>query len=146
MSEENVAATDDSWFNNQLKSWADKGWDIEEVATYLNENSANATEALMRVEYLISASEQLIARMSYDWLERIDISNGLFAEWIDALVNPMNFEEIIERYNEWAKQNRRWELVLNDAQRTWESVMMGDERTLVLARCDALDESSKPSN
>ena len=144
MSEENVAATDDSWFNNQLKSWADKGWDIEEVAAYLNENSESATEALMRVEYLISATEQLVARMSYDWLERIDISNGLFTEWIDALVNPMNFEEIIERYNEWAKQNRRWELVLNDAQRTWESVMMGDERKLILARCDALDESSKP--
>ena len=144
MLEENVAATDDSWFNNQLKSWADKGWDIEEVATYLNENSESATEALMRVEYLISASEQLIARMSYDWLERVDISNGLFAEWIDALINPMNFEQIAERYDEWSKQNRRWELVLNDAQRTWESVMMGHERELILARCDALDESSKP--
>ena len=144
MSEENVAATDNSWFNNQLNSWADKGWDIDEVATYLNENSEAATEALMRVEYLISATEQLIARMNYDWLERIDISNGLFAEWIDALVNPMNFEQIVERYNEWAKQNRRWELVLNDAQRTWESVMMGGERKLILARCDALDESSKP--
>ena len=23
----------------------------------------------------------------------------------------MNFEHIIERYEEWAKQNRRWELV-----------------------------------
>ena len=144
MSEENVAATDNSWFNNQLNSWAEKGWDIDEVATYLNENSEAATEALMRVEYLISATEQLIARMNYDWLERIDISNGLFAEWIDALVNPMNFEQIVERYNEWAKQNRRWELVLNDAQRTWESVMMGGERKLILARCDALDESSKP--
>ena len=50
MSDEIVAATDDSWFDNQLREWADKGWDIEEVADYLNESSANATEALMRVE------------------------------------------------------------------------------------------------
>ena len=139
MSDEIVAATDDSWFDNQLREWADKGWDIEEVADYLNENSANATEALMRVEYLIGASEQLIARMNYDWLERIDISGGLFAEWSEALTNPMNFEQIIVRYEEWAKHNRRWELVLYNSQRNWESVMLGAERTLVLARCDSLD-------
>ena len=35
MSDEIVAATDDSWFDNQLREWADKGWDIEEVADYL---------------------------------------------------------------------------------------------------------------
>mgnify|MGYP001180336427 FL=1 len=145
MSDEIVAATDDSWFDNQLREWAGKGWDIEEVADYLNENSANATEAFMRVEYLIGASEQLIARMNYDWLERIDISSGLFAEWSEALANPMNFEQIVVRYEEWAKHNRRWELVLHNSQRNWESVMLGTERTLVLARCDSLDESSKPA-
>ena len=145
MSDEIVAATDDSWFDNQLREWADKGWDIEEVADYLNENSANATEALMRVEYLIGASEQLIARMNTDWLERIDISSGLFAEWSEALTNPMNFEQIVVRYEEWAKHNRRWELVLYNSQRNWESVMLGAERTLILARCDSLDESSKPA-
>ncbi len=145
MSDEIVAATDNSWFDNQLRDWADKGWDIEGVADYLNENSANATEALMRVEYLIGASEQLIARMNYDWLDRVDISNGLFAEWSDALTNPMNFEQIVVRYEEWAKHNRRWELILHNSQRNWESVMLGAERTLVLARCDSLDESSKPA-
>jgi len=145
MSDEIVAATDDSWFDNQLREWADKGWDIEEVADYLNENSANATEALMRVEYLIGASEQLVARMNYDWLERIDISSGLFAEWSEALTNPMNFEQIVVRYEEWAKDNRRWELILHNSQRNWESVMLGAERALVLARCDSLDESSKPA-
>ena len=144
MSEEIVAATEVDWFDNRLRNWAGKGWDIEEVADYLNENSVNATEALMRVEYLISASEQLIARMNYEWLERLDISNGLFQEWTVALNNPMNYQHIIERYEEWAKQNRRWELILNDSQRTWESVMLGAERALILARCDALDESSKP--
>ena len=144
MSDEIVGATDVGWFDNRLRNWADKGLATDEIADYLNKNSVNATEAIMRVEYLISASEQLITRMNYEWLERLDISNGLFAEWTAALNNPMNFENIIERYEEWAKQNRRWELILNDSQRTWESVMLGAKRTLILARCDALDESSRP--
>ena len=55
MSDEIGAATNISWFDNQIRNWGDKGWDIEDVADYLNENSVNATEALMRVEYLIGA-------------------------------------------------------------------------------------------
>ena len=61
MSDEIVAANDVDWFDNHLRNWAGNGWDVEEVVDYLNENSVNATEAIMRVEYLISASEQLIA-------------------------------------------------------------------------------------
>ena len=144
MSDEIGAATNISWFDNQIRNWADKGWDIEDVADYLNENSVNATEALMRVEYLIGASEQLIGRMNCEWLKRLDISDGLFAEWTDTLNNPMKYEHIIVQYETWAKRNRRWELILNNSQREWESVMLGAERNLILARCDALDESSKP--
>ena len=85
MSDEIVGATDVGWFDNRLRNWADKGLATDEIADYLNKNSVNATEAIMRVEYLISASEQLITRMNYEWLERLDISNGLFAEWTAAL-------------------------------------------------------------
>ena len=144
MSDEIEVATNISWFDNQIRNWADKGWDIEDVADYLNQNSVNATEALMRVEYLIGASELLIGRMNCEWLKRLDISDGLFAEWTDTLNNPMKYEHIIVQYETWAKRNRRWELILNNSQREWESVMLGAERNLILARCDALDESSKP--
>ena len=51
--------------------------------------------------------------MSHKWLDRLDISGGLFDEWIEALNNPMNYDAILERYNEWAKQYRRWELILD---------------------------------
>ena len=77
-------------------------------------------------------------------LFRSDISGGLFGEWIEALNNPMNYDAIIERYNEWARQYRRWELVLDKCRRDWEAIMLGEERLLILARCDALDDSSKP--
>jgi len=144
MSEDIIAETDTDWFDNHLRDWADSGWETEEIEDYLAKNSATATEALMRVEYLIGACKQLSSRMSHKWLERIDISGGLFGEWIEALNNPMNYDAIIERYNEWARQYRRWELVLDKCRRDWEAIMLGEERLLILARCDALDESSKP--
>ncbi len=144
MSEDIIAETDTDWFDNHLRDWADSGWETEEIEDYLVKNSATATEALMRVEYLIGACKQLSSRMSHKWLERIDISGGLFGEWIEALNNPMNYDAIIERYNEWARQYRRWELVLDKCRRDWEAIMLGEERLLILARCDALDDSSKP--
>ena len=142
MSEDIIAETD--WFDNHLRDWADSGWETEEIEDYLAKNSATATEALMRVEYLIGACKQLSSRMSHKWLDRVDISGGLFGEWIEALNNPMNYDAIIERYNEWARQYRRWELILDKSRRDWEAIMLSEERLLVLARCDALDESSKP--
>ena len=138
-----MTETNPNWFNNHVSEWSDEGWDTTEISQYLKTNDSTATEALMRVEYLIHATKSLIERMGHDWLERLDISEGLFSEWIEALANPMDFPDINERYEQWAKINRRWELVLEDNRRNWESVMMGDERTLILARCDALDESSK---
>ena len=144
MSEDIVAETDTDWFDNHLRDWADSGWEIEEIEDYLTKNSATATEALMRVEYLIGACKQLSSRMSHKWLERLDLSGGLFSEWIEALNNPMNYDAIVERYNEWARQYRRWELILDKCRRDWEAIMLGEERLLILARCDALDESSKP--
>ena len=144
MSEDIIAGTNRDWFDNHLRSWAENGWHVEDIETYLQENSMTATEALMRVEYLVGASERLIVRMSYEWLERYDISNGLFTQWIDELNNPMNYEEISQQYNEWARQNRRWELVLESSRRDWETMMLAEERVLILARCDSLDQSSKP--
>ncbi len=132
-----------NWFSNHVSEWSDDGWDTAEISQYLETNSSTATEALMRVEYLIQASKSLVERMSQNWLERLDISQGLFSEWIEALSNPMDFPDINERYEQWAKINRRWELVLENNRRDWESDMMGEELSLILARCDALDESSK---
>ncbi|MDG1549365.1 MAG: hypothetical protein P8Q94_04870 [Candidatus Poseidoniaceae archaeon] len=143
MEEENMTGTNPSWFDNHVSEWLESGWDTSEISQYLEANASMATEALMRVEYFIQASKSLIERMSQNWLERLDLSKGLFSEWIEALTNPMDFPDINERYEQWAKINRRWELVLNNNRTDWEAVMMGEERSLILARCDALDESSK---
>ncbi len=86
MSEDIIAETDTDWFDNHLRDWADSGWETEEIEDYLTKNSATATEALMRVEYLIGACKQLSSRMSHKWLERIDISGGFRSPWAQVFL------------------------------------------------------------
>ena len=144
MTEDIVEGTDGYWFDNNLQEWANDGWDTTGIRNYLITREEYATEALVRIDYLISACEQLITRMSHEWLDRLEISNGQFATWIEQLNNPLNHDEIAQKYLVWAKQHRRWELALEDSRGDWEALLRGRERLLILARCDALDASSKP--
>ena len=144
MTEDIVEGTDGYWFDNNLQDWANEGWDATEIREYLVTQEEYATETLVHIEYLISACEQLIARMSHEWLDRLDISNGQFVNWIEQLNNPLNYDEIAQKYLAWAKEYRRWELALEDSRGDWEALLRGRERLLILARCDALDTSSKP--
>ena len=144
MSGENIDGVNENWFDDNISDWAAAGWDVSDISDHLANNSDRATEAMMRVEYFVNASESLTNRLNHPWLERLDISEGLFEDWLHKLNNPMNFEEVLEQYENWAKMNRRWELALNASRQDWESVLLGEERALILARCDALDGSSKP--
>ena len=144
MSGENMDGVNGNWFDDNISDWAAAGWDVSDISDHLANNSDRATETMMRVEYLVNASESLTNRLNHPWLERLDISEGLFDDWLHKLNNPMNFEEVLEQYENWAKMNRRWELALNASRQDWESVLLGEERALILARCDALDSSSKP--
>ncbi len=143
MTSDIIDEANDTWYDSHIDEWASAGWDTKEISEYLKTNRESATEAVMHVELLIGACDRLVARMSHDWLERLDISNGLFIEWVEGLNNPFNYDEINARYTEWAKRYRRWELALENAHGDWEAVMRSEERLLILARCDALDESSK---
>ncbi len=144
MSVENEGETNDHWFDDHLTKWADLEFDITEISNYLEENHESATDAIMRVEFLVDASKALIERLSHSWLTRLDFTDGYFEEWVERLKNPMNYPEINQQYERWAKINRKWELILHSHQQDWDSVMMGENRRLILARCDSLDISSKP--
>ena len=54
MEEENMTGANPNWFSNHVSEWSDDGWDTAEISQYLETNSSTATEALMRVEYLLS--------------------------------------------------------------------------------------------
>ena len=129
-----------SWFSDSIEIWANMGWEVSGIEQYLSENSDTATEALLRVEYLVNLSSDLRDRLNFDWLGK----NELFSQWLNELQDPMKGEIILQEYEEWAKSNRPWELILVQNRSEWDAVRKGEEMLLFLARCDSLDPSSHP--
>ena len=129
-----------SWFSDSIEIWANMGWEVSGIEQYLSENSDTATEALLRVEYLVNLSSDLRDRLNFEWLEK----NELFSQWLNELQDPMKGEIILQEYEEWAKSNRPWELILVQNRSEWDAVLKGEEMLLFLARCDSLDPSSHP--
>ena len=90
-----------SWFSDSIEIWANMGWEVSGIEQYLSENSDTATEALLRVEYLVNLSSDLRDRLNFEWLEE----NELFSQWLNELQDPMKGEIILQEYEEWAKSN-----------------------------------------
>ena len=134
----------ESWFDEQIDSWADLGWDISGIEDYLRDNSDLASEALLRVEYLVNLSADLKSRLDFSWVEKNESYRELFDQWLSELKDPMNGEIVMQEYESWATDNRPWELVFQQVKNEWESVRKGEEILLFLARCDSLDVSSHP--
>ena len=102
-----------SWFSDNIETWANMGWNIDGIESYLEDNSSTATEALLRVEYLVNLSNNLRDRLDFEWLEKSELFNELFSNWLEKLHNPMNGEIIQQEYEDWAKNNRPWELIFH---------------------------------
>ena len=133
-----------SWFNDNVEAWAQLGWDVNGIEKYLDNNSNNATEALLRVEFLVNLASDLRDRLDFEWLGKSDLFNERFNSWLKRLHNPMNGEIIQREYVEWAKINRPWELIFHQHKPEWDAVRKGEDMLLFLARCDSLDPSSHP--
>ena len=54
-----------SWFSDSIEIWANMGWEVSGIEQYLSENSDTATEALLRVEYLVNLSSDLRDRLNF---------------------------------------------------------------------------------
>ena len=144
MASQDEAEQSESWFDNQIDSWADFGWDVSGIEDYLRDNSDLASEALLRVEYLVNLSADLKSRLDFSWVENNPAYSGLFDQWLSELRDPMNGELVKQEYEEWATDNRPWELVFQQVKNEWNAVRKGEEILLFLARCDSLDPTSHP--
>ena len=133
----------ENWYGEYLTKWREQGWDISAIEGFLNSKRDSKTEKIMRLEFLITSAEALQERLSSDWLDKLDIDDGLFDQLKNRLVNPLDYDSILEEYQLWARKNRKWELVLEKFRTYWEGVGKGKERWLIIARCDSLDDSSK---
>ena len=132
------------WFSENVETWASLGWEISGIEKFLNENSQSATESLLRVEYLVNLSNSLRDRLDFEWLEKNELFNELFSNWLERLNDPMNGDIIQKEYDQWAKNNRPWELIFHQHKTEWDAVRKGENMLLFLARCDSLDPSSHP--
>ena len=144
MASQDEAEQSESWFDNQIDSWADFGWDVSGIEDYLRDNSDLASEALLRVEYLVNLSSDLKSRLDFSWVENNSEYRDLFDQWLTELHNPMNGELVKQEYESWATDNRPWELVFQQVKNEWNAVRKGEEIILFLARCDSLDPTSRP--
>ena len=144
MASQDEAEQSESWFDNQIDSWADFGWDVSGIEDYLRDNSDLASEALLRVEYLVNLSADLKSRLDFSWVENNSEYRDLFDQWLTELHNPMNGELVKQEYESWATDNRPWELVFQQVKNEWNAVRKGEEIILFLARCDSLDPTSRP--
>ena len=144
MASQDEAEQSESWFDNQIDSWADFGWDVSGIEDYLRDNSDLASEALLRVEYLVNLSSDLKSRLDFSWVENNSEYRELFDQWLSELHNPMNGELVKQEYESWATDNRPWELVFQQVKNEWNAVRKGEEIILFLARCDSLDPTSRP--
>ena len=144
MASQDEAEQSESWFDNQIDSWADFGWDVSGIEDYLRDNSDLASEALLRVEYLVNLSTELKSRLDFSWVENNSAYRDLFDQWLSELQDPMNGELVKQEYEEWATDKRPWELVFQQVKNEWNAVRKGEEILLFLARCDSLDPTSHP--
>ena len=55
-----------SWFSDSIEIWANMGWEVSGIEQYLSENPDTATEALLRVEYLVNLSSDLRDRLNFE--------------------------------------------------------------------------------
>jgi hypothetical protein len=65
--------------------------------------------------------------------------------WQNDLKNPMAADQILIEYQNWAKENRPWELELEAGALQWATNGMGEIRKELLERLDALDSSNRPA-
>ena len=108
MDSQDEAHPSQSWFDNQIDSWADFGWDVSGIEDYLRDNSDLASEALLHVEYLVNLSTEMKSRLDFSWIEKNSSYEELFDNWLLELNNPMNGKIVKQEYELWATDNRPW--------------------------------------
>jgi len=137
--------SDTLWYYSRLEEWSDSGLMIDGIEDFLSSDSATASDRLQRAEYLVNLSVNLRHRLSSiveNWYDE-DVVNAV--NWQTDLKDPMNADGILIEYQNWARDNRPWELELESGALDWATSGNGEIRQQLLKRFDSLDRSSLPS-
>ena len=137
--------SDIPWYYSRLEEWGESGLIIDALEDFLSKDSATSSERLQRAEYLVDLSVNLRHRLTSvigNWSDE-DVTLAL--GWQNDLKNPMVADQILIEYQNWAKENRPWELELEAGALQWATNGMGEIRKELLERLDALDSSNRPA-
>ncbi|MDC0341125.1 hypothetical protein OAM96_04110 [Candidatus Poseidoniaceae archaeon] len=145
MSTDSDDDSDIPWYYSRLEEWGESGLIIDALEDFLSTDSATSSERLQRAEYLVDLSVNLRHRLTsiIDNWDDEDVTLAL--GWQDDLKNPMAADRILIEYQNWAKENRPWELELEAGALQWATNGLGDIRKELLERFDSLDSSNRPA-
>ena len=143
MSTDSDDDSDIPWYYSRLESWSESGLIIDALEDFLSKDSATSSERLQKAEYLVDLSVNLRHRLTPIIESWDDEDITLALTWKNDLKNPMVADQILVEYQNWAKQNRPWELELEAGALQWASDGMGDARKELLKRFDSLDSSNR---
>jgi len=135
--------SDIPWYYSRLESWGESGLIIDALEDFLSKDSATSSERLQRAEYLVDLSVNLRHRLTSIIESWDDVDITLALAWKNDLKNPMVADQILVEYQNWAKENRPWELELEAGALQWATNGMGDARKELLKRFDSLDSSNR---
>ena len=137
--------SDIPWYYSRLEEWGESGLIIDALEDFLSTDSATSSERLQRAEYLVDLSVNLRHRLTSIIDNWGDDDVTLALGWQDDLKDPMAADRILIEYQNWAKENRPWELELEAGALQWATNGLGDIRKELLERFDSLDSSNRPA-
>ena len=143
MSTDSDDDSDIPWYYSRLEAWSESGLIIDALEDFLSKDSATSSERLQKAEYLVDLSVNLRHRLTSIIESWDDEDITLALAWKNDLKNPMAADQILVEYQNWAKENRPWELELEAGALQWASDGMGDVRKELLKRFDSLDSSNR---
>ena len=143
MSTDSDDDSDIPWYYSRLEAWSESGLIIDALEDFLSKDSATSSERLQKAEYLVDLSVNLRHRLTSIIESWDDEDITLALAWKNDLKNPMTADQILVEYQNWAKENRPWELELEAGALQWASDGLGDVRKELLKRFDSLDSSNR---
>ena len=143
MSTDSDDDSDIPWYYSRLEAWGESGLITDALEDFLSKDSATSSERLQKAEYLVDLSVNLRHRLTSIIENWDDADITLALGWKDDLKNPMVADQILAEYQNWAKENRPWELELEAGALQWATDGMSDARKELLNRFDSLDSSNR---
>jgi len=135
-------SSDTPWYHSRLEEWGDSGLIVDGLEDYLSSDSATSSDRLQKAEYFVNLSVNLRHRLTSVIENWHDEDVVLATRWQKELKDPMTADEVLVEYQNWAKDNRPWELELEAGALQWATAGVGDIRKKLLDRFDSLDRST----